>query len=743
MLFLVDTHGVPSVARWVKVQRGGSFVVQSGQAARWGADVWLGRDFDVQAGGRLTILPGTTVHADAKAPSQVKITVEGQVLAQGTTQQPIHFRSMNGTGAAGEWYGLVFNLTGAEGTSYGYLGCSQPTSHLDHVKIDGAQVGIEIDNQCAPAIASLSVTNPGKVPGSNPGADAGIYVKETDLELQMGWWKTSGTGCTPQQPCFITDPAHWDLTGPLNVVVSNSVPSGSGRDLGVGEPGVVDLVPRARLATTGDASDQVVFRPLVISTNNESGADWAGISLDDHFKHSIDYADVGYAINPVFMFMADSSTVVRHSRIHHFRDVGVWVDGSKGVGGVITANLIERGSGLAPSAGNEGIFSDWADQLTVTSNTLDLSGSPQLQATGQYGAIHVHQGKTFCQTTPPSQVTVLLQSNVIKGNSASSSDPGTRSGIWLDWVCGGSLRKFNVLQNTVAQWNFAGLRFDQSADVQISCNRVENSHAAVVVSRDGEPVGVSLRFRDNLFDVVANLDARGTFVTDNAVYAKLGGSVGQGDRGNNQLIARLGHKAVLENDEIPANPPNPDVLNAQRNSWLLNGVLQTTDPTIVAIIGTEVSTGPDVDHSNFLTEDPPAIPTCMPPAVPGSAAPPIARQQHVADDEGRQAATSAERVAVDAPERSTLAGISPNPMRGRISMELGVGHGDGGVHAVTVYDVGGRRVRDLLHSDLLPGWYRLSWDGRDASGGRLPAGVYFVRAVGPKASTVRKLVLLE
>ena len=67
----------------------------------------------------------------------------------------------------------------------------------------------------------------------------------------------------------------------------------------------------------------------------------------------------------------------------------------------------------------------------------------------------------------------------------------------------------------------------------------------------------------------------------------------------------------------------------------------------------------------------------------------------------------------------------PNPFdRGaRILLELP----SAGDVAVEIYDTAGRRVRDLLRRALPAGRHTLQWDGADAAGRALPAGVYLCR----------------
>jgi flagellar basal-body rod modification protein FlgD len=57
-----------------------------------------------------------------------------------------------------------------------------------------------------------------------------------------------------------------------------------------------------------------------------------------------------------------------------------------------------------------------------------------------------------------------------------------------------------------------------------------------------------------------------------------------------------------------------------------------------------------------------------------------------------------------------------------------------------LYDARGRIVRTLQDATMPAGRYRLSWDGRDASGRSVAAGVYFLDVqAGGYTRTVRLL----
>ena len=62
---------------------------------------------------------------------------------------------------------------------------------------------------------------------------------------------------------------------------------------------------------------------------------------------------------------------------------------------------------------------------------------------------------------------------------------------------------------------------------------------------------------------------------------------------------------------------------------------------------------------------------------------------------------------------------------------------------VDVFDIAGRRVRQLVDGSLAPGEHRLSWDGRGEDGAPVGAGVFFVRARGAGLDVERKFVRLR
>jgi hypothetical protein len=69
--------------------------------------------------------------------------------------------------------------------------------------------------------------------------------------------------------------------------------------------------------------------------------------------------------------------------------------------------------------------------------------------------------------------------------------------------------------------------------------------------------------------------------------------------------------------------------------------------------------------------------------------------------------------------------VGPNPFHGTAEILFALPK-DGAVE-LRVHDLAGREVRTLAAARFNAGPHAIAWDGRDAHGARVPAGIYFVR----------------
>jgi hypothetical protein len=62
---------------------------------------------------------------------------------------------------------------------------------------------------------------------------------------------------------------------------------------------------------------------------------------------------------------------------------------------------------------------------------------------------------------------------------------------------------------------------------------------------------------------------------------------------------------------------------------------------------------------------------------------------------------------------------------------------------VSVWNVEGRKIADLVDEVAFPGTTEISWDGTFRAGTPVPCGLYFIRFAGSRKSETRKILLLN
>ena len=95
----------------------------------------------------------------------------------------------------------------------------------------------------------------------------------------------------------------------------------------------------------------------------------------------------------------------------------------------------------------------------------------------------------------------------------------------------------------------------------------------------------------------------------------------------------------------------------------------------------------------------------------------------------------------DLPLVDFLAPPSPNPFRGSAALRFGLSRA--GEVRLELFDVGGRRVRNLAEGMRSAGSHLVPWDGRDDGGRPVGAGIYFVRLVTPAGTYRSRIVSLQ
>lgn len=103
--------------------------------------------------------------------------------------------------------------------------------------------------------------------------------------------------------------------------------------------------------------------------------------------------------------------------------------------------------------------------------------------------------------------------------------------------------------------------------------------------------------------------------------------------------------------------------------------------------------------------------------------------------------TDVNPVGVLATSGLTLWQNTPNPFGNATAVKFAVP--TGGHVGLTVFDVTGRRVCDLVDRRLEAGVHSIDWDGRDASGARVASGVYLVRLMSAGETVSREMVRVK
>jgi hypothetical protein len=97
----------------------------------------------------------------------------------------------------------------------------------------------------------------------------------------------------------------------------------------------------------------------------------------------------------------------------------------------------------------------------------------------------------------------------------------------------------------------------------------------------------------------------------------------------------------------------------------------------------------------------------------------------------------------NAPEPCGLAILANRPNPFNPSTEIGFTVPKAGKATLAVYDITGRKVRDLVSGSLAAGVHTVVWDGADNRGRAVSSGVYFSRLVSGNQSISRKMLLMR
>ena len=114
------------------------------------------------------------------------------------------------------------------------------------------------------------------------------------------------------------------------------------------------------------------------------------------------------------------------------------------------------------------------------------------------------------------------------------------------------------------------------------------------------------------------------------------------------------------------------------------------------------------------------------------------------DDAGLESAASLASAVADvlpAVKRVWLGAATPNPFNPRTTLSFTLPRSMD--VRMAIYDLGGRKIKTVLHGPCNAGRHEVIWSGDDQNGRAVPSGAYFVRMETPDSVLIRRMVLIR
>ncbi|PKN80915.1 MAG: hypothetical protein CVU48_00400 [Candidatus Cloacimonetes bacterium HGW-Cloacimonetes-1] len=93
------------------------------------------------------------------------------------------------------------------------------------------------------------------------------------------------------------------------------------------------------------------------------------------------------------------------------------------------------------------------------------------------------------------------------------------------------------------------------------------------------------------------------------------------------------------------------------------------------------------------------------------------------------------------PVSTVLMSAYPNPFNPQTNLRYSLK--EAGNVTIDVFNVKGQIIRSFTKNHATPGYFSVTWDGKDNSGSSVSSGVYFYRMVSGKYSATRKMMLMK
>jgi hypothetical protein len=421
----------------------------------------------VAADAVLTIEPGVIVKFGGTAPGygstlgSAAMIVAGAVHAVGEPGQPVIFTSLqddahggdsngNGasSGAAGDWYGIVFQPGSAgqiEHFFVGYAGSGVFNAALGYGRsqvdvrqaevvlrsgavTDGRQKGIYLEGAgLTPVIEHVQVAN-------NRASNAtGYAVYQSTINMQPDYANLTFSGNdrnavvigafgeTMTQNVTVGGAAFGVACG--YTVCQLSVPAGYTLTV---EPGTVwdfgwDGYPRGLAVANGGAliAEGTPAQPIIFTSGQETAHYWLGIWAQQGSTLRLDHCDISYADDGNFgsggLEINTGDAQVQNCRIHHNRRTGLYI-------------YSRNGASIAPSLSNVEVSNNGEHGVYLNTSSGSVN-APTWE--GGHSTDNGYSGVYVDNFAGGGIVQAALSDLTISGNgSAGAGDTGRAAGIY-------------------------------------------------------------------------------------------------------------------------------------------------------------------------------------------------------------------------------------------------------------------------------------------------------------------------
>jgi hypothetical protein len=647
----------------------------------WTSNVLLPVDFLVAPGGSLEVNAGVTVTAEAD--KDVEIRVDGPLLALGQDDNNrVTFTSSNTD--PGSWDGIRF-IDGSDDTT---------TSSLEYVDIRYPEFGVQLDS------LSGTLFHP-----TFEGVQTHEIYLDRDTRIPYG--------------------CEWNLDAPTRVVAeADSDFYHAGEDTGRVEI-VVNGALRTQSASPGYWVEFTSTAPDVFN-----GDDWHGLTIrgtgfnDGVGVGEIQNADIGYAINPLAFWIADTATV-KNSLIQAYQEEGIVDWGSDAL---IESCTVVRGGDLLETYGLTGIHSIESES-EISHNEVGWHNNY-----GVWGDFN----STLCgESIPPSPPRALkIVHNKILGKGISQGDFGR--GLFLEWICHNW--EAGVYGNFVNDWSMQGIRVHNCADVSLQCNCIAGNRIGLkfhrISSGSGHmpPGDGRVYFRRNYFEQNQEVNLKVSEAADSSLFLGINGNPATGQNSFDEYVGGAWNMSIATLWEVE--------IKAEQNAWRdSTGQVLSDSQSILDTISKGIAV---VDVVPFLLADALCAGVNEDCSLGSSAL--MAMQGGLAP-EGPEPDGGPHPTGGDSdPELPTFFALHParpNPSSGGVMLEFDVPTGYSGHAELRIYDVAGRLVESLADGLFEPGRFKIRWNHTSSNGEPVASGIYFARFRAEGFSKVRKVTILQ